>query len=165
MCLCAVGGPFGSFRKQIRSLNETVSGQRCLYSFVGAVLSRRFLLYNRYRLRFSLSMQLNVMAASIMITRRVCDSFTPPSLLPGANGLQVSLFFPQWLRSPPPPPSLPSLQPRQALPALEIYSDNGWLLGADSWGLSPPTGQSWAVQDAEVSHLCAVIRFVGFSGQ
>lgn len=74
------------------------------------------------------------------------DSFTPPSLLPGANGLQVSLFFPQWPRSP----------PFFTLPALESIATT---IGADPWGLSPPTGQSGEVQDAGVS---LVIRFVGF---
>lgn len=117
VCLCAVGGPFGSYRKQICGLGETVSGQCFLYSFVDAVDSPLVPAI----LCFFPSVLINVMAASIIITRRVSHSSLSFPQCEWGSGFSILPAVPALFSSI--PPFLP--QPRQAHPAQEIHGDNG----------------------------------------
>lgn len=69
---------------------------------------------------------------------------TPPSRSPSANGVQVSLFFPQCLRSP--PPSLPSFHGHaRHIQRRKFTVTMADVFGEDSWILSPPIGGSGEV--------------------
>ncbi len=120
VCLCAVGGPFGSFRKQIRGLSETGSGQWFLYSFVDALLTRRYPLYYVFSIR------------AAQCNGRFYNNHTAcVSLLPLFSPVRMGFRFLYSSRSACAlllHPSLPSFlpQPRQAHPAKEIHGDNGW---------------------------------------
>lgn len=152
MCVSVCGGrSVRLFPKA--DTKPTWNGIRWLYSSVGEVLTRRFLLYNHYGLRFSLSMHLNVKPAfcndPTACVRLLHSSLSSPrsewasgfSILPAVAALSSSI-----------PPFL------TATPGTSSAGNLYWqwllVLSAYSWGLSPPTGQNGKVQDAEVSNLC-----------